>query len=54
MREKPIDPRQPTQAPAGSHEKLQVLAARHAFGLPLWHPKDNRKQSGPSEHHPNR
>ena len=32
-----------TDAPAGSHEKLSVLAKRAEMGLPLWHPRDRRK-----------
>ncbi len=30
----------PTYAPAGSAQKLSVLAQRVALGLPLWHPLD--------------
>jgi hypothetical protein len=30
----------PTTAPAGSPEKIQVLAYRVERGLPLWHPLD--------------
>jgi len=35
-----------TEAPAGSNEKLDVLAARIAMGLPLWHPDDRADYSG--------
>lgn len=31
---------QPTAAPAGSPEKIQVLAYRVERGFPLWHPLD--------------
>lgn len=31
-----------TRALPGSHEKVEVLAARLAQGLPLWHPQDRR------------
>jgi hypothetical protein len=30
----------PTDAPAGSPAKLEVLAERIRSGLPLWHPED--------------
>lgn len=36
----------PTAAPAGSSEKLDVLARRIAMGLPLWHPEDRPDYSG--------
>lgn len=36
----------PTTAPAGSAEKLDVLARRVALGLPLWHPEDRSDYSG--------
>lgn len=36
----------PTDAPAGSVEKLEVLARRIALGLPLWHPEDRSDYSG--------
>lgn len=36
----------PTLAPAGSPEKLDVLAQRVALGLPLWHPEDRNDYSG--------
>lgn len=31
---------QPTRAPAGSPEKIEVLRKRVELGLPLWHPLD--------------
>jgi len=36
----------PTEAPAGSPEKLEVMAERIAMGLPLWHPEDRSDYSG--------
>ncbi len=36
----------PTAAPAGSSQKLAVLAERVALGLPLWHPEDRCDYSG--------
>jgi len=36
----------PTEAPAGSIEKLSVLAERVQKGLPLWHPHDRCDYSG--------
>ena len=36
----------PTQAPAGSRQKLDVLAQRIEMGLPLWHPEDRPDYSG--------
>ena len=30
----------PTNAPAGSKEKLEILAERIQRGMPLWHPED--------------
>jgi len=35
-----VDPRQPTKARPGSDEKVRMLAARYAAGLPLWHEED--------------
>jgi hypothetical protein len=35
-----------TEAPAGSREKLDVLAERVQKGLPLWHPNDRCDYSG--------
>lgn len=34
------DSMESTDAPAGSDEKLRVLAERAERGMPLWHPKD--------------
>lgn len=31
---------EPTDAPAGSPEKIEVLRKRVELGLPLWHPTD--------------
>ena len=36
----------PTEAPAGSKEKLDVLAERVLRGEPLWHPEDRPDYSG--------
>lgn len=36
----------PTSAPAGSQQKLDILAQRVALGLPLWHPEDRCDYSG--------
>jgi hypothetical protein len=36
----------PTDAPAGSGDKIDVLAQRVALGLPLWHPEDRCDYSG--------
>ena len=35
-----------TDAPAGSKEKLDILARRIEQGLPLWHPDDRPDYSG--------
>lgn len=35
-----IDPTKPTTAKPGSEEKVLMLAARYAAGVPLWHDKD--------------
>jgi hypothetical protein len=35
-----IDPGAPTVAKPGSEEKVLMLAARYAAGVPLWHEKD--------------
>ena len=37
----------PTGAPAGSAEKLEVMARRIREGLPLWHPDDRRRYQRP-------
>jgi len=31
----------PTHAPAGSRQKIDVLAERIQRGMPLWHPEDS-------------
>jgi hypothetical protein len=36
----------PTDAPAGSPEKLATLARRIELGVPLWHPEDRSDYSG--------
>ena len=35
-----VDPGSPTAAKPGSEEKVMMLAARYAAGLPLWHTDD--------------
>ena len=35
-----------TEAPAGSREKLDILAERIMRGVPLWHPDDRHDYSG--------
>ena len=35
-----VDPAAPTAAKPGSEEKVMMLAARYAAGLPLWHLDD--------------
>ncbi|MGH7202547.1 MAG: hypothetical protein ACREJB_18215 [Planctomycetaceae bacterium] len=35
-----LDPSHPTPAKPGSEDKVTMLAARYAAGLPLWHTKD--------------
>lgn len=35
-----INPAAPTQAKPGSQDKVAMLAARYAAGLPLWHDED--------------
>jgi hypothetical protein len=37
---------QPTDAPAGSRRKLDIMARRIEKGLPLWHPEDRADYSG--------
>lgn len=39
----------PTHAPAGSREKLEILAARIERGLPLWHPQDSTDSQAAAE-----
>lgn len=36
----------PTDAPAGSREKIDILAERIALGLPLWHEEDRIDYTG--------
>ncbi|MBO7679446.1 MAG: hypothetical protein IJG83_00320 [Thermoguttaceae bacterium] len=36
----------PTDAPAGSAAKVEVLAERIRNGFPLWHPEDRVSYSG--------
>jgi len=35
-----VNPSEPTGAKPGSEEKVTMLAARYAAGLPLWHSDD--------------
>jgi hypothetical protein len=35
-----LDPLAPTHAKPGSEDKVRMLAARYAAGLPLWHDED--------------
>jgi hypothetical protein len=35
-----LNPFTPTEAKPGSEDKVQMLAARYAAGLPLWHDSD--------------
>jgi len=44
-----IDPKEPTIAKPGSEEKVLILAARYAAGVPLWHDSDCYEH-GPGEH----
>lgn len=45
-----IDDRfEPTDAPMGSKEKIEVLAQRAQLGLPLWHPHDRSACSLPDD-----
>jgi hypothetical protein len=43
-----INPGAPTHAKPGSEEKVLMLAARYAAGVPLWHESDCYEH-GPSE-----
>jgi hypothetical protein len=36
----------PTTAPAGTRQKIDVLAERIERGLPLWHPEDSTETAG--------
>ena len=40
FRELGINPGEPTPAKPGSNQKVIMLAARYAAGLPLWHTSD--------------
>ena len=40
-----VDPTKPTKARPGSAEKVRILAARYAAGLPLWHEEDSYDHS---------
>jgi len=35
-----VDPLNPTGAKPGSEDKVRMLAARYAAGVPLWHEED--------------
>jgi hypothetical protein len=37
-----------TNAPAGSRQKLDILAERIQRGMPLWHPEDSTESSAAS------
>lgn len=43
-----IDPMKETDAKPGSEDKVLMLAARYAAGLPLWHDED-RYDHGPGK-----
>jgi len=43
-----IDPLNPTGAKPGSEDKVKMLAARYAAGVPLWH-DDDCYDHGPSD-----
>jgi hypothetical protein len=43
-----IDPIRPTRARPGSEEKVLMLSARYAAGVPLWH-NDDCYDHGPGE-----
>ena len=36
-----LDDFSPTSAPAGSRQKIDILAERIQRGMPLWHPEDS-------------
>ncbi|TVS11494.1 MAG: hypothetical protein EA424_23760 [Planctomycetaceae bacterium] len=42
----PSDEFAPTDAPAGSPEKIDILRKRVELGLPLWHESDRMDYSG--------
>ncbi len=52
-REFGVDPTKPTKARPGSDEKVRILAARYAAGLPLWH-EDDCYDHGEAEETPER
>lgn len=35
-----VNPKSPTEAKPGSEDKVRMLAARYAAGVPLWHDSD--------------
>jgi hypothetical protein len=37
---------EPTEAPAGSEEKIEILRRRIEQGVPLWHDSDRQDYSG--------
>jgi hypothetical protein len=43
-----VDPLNPTGAKPGSEDKVRMLAARYAAGVPLWHDEDCNDH-GPSD-----
>ena len=43
-----VDPLNPTGAKPGSEDKVRMLAARYAAGVPLWH-DDDCYDHGPAE-----
>ena len=43
-----LDPQISTPAKPGSDDKVMMLAARYAAGLPLWHKKDCYDHEPPS------
>lgn len=43
-----VNPQTPTEAKPGSDDKVVMLAARYAAGLPLWHNED-RYDHGPGQ-----
>ncbi|GDY10864.1 MAG: hypothetical protein DWI21_08315 [Planctomycetota bacterium] len=42
-----VEPSEPTKAKPGSEEKVLMLAARYAAGMPLWH-NDDCTDHGPA------
>ncbi|MBC7817812.1 MAG: hypothetical protein IAG10_13045 [Planctomycetaceae bacterium] len=42
-----VHPQEPTKAKPGSEEKVLMLAARYAAGMPLWH-NDDCTDHGPA------